>query len=621
MRYVIRETQGDVKNERRSCQGRGSTRHGNRWHVYLSAFLLLLVASLTLIGGCVSDEVNDRSMLAAYQRQLADRGPQLRQDAEDPNVAPLGLLKPVDAGDEPVPDLEMDVDPNTGGKVVALTLDQAITRSLSNSPEIRVVSFDPEIARHEVTKATGDFDPTAFSRVNYDDQDNPQNSFYEPGEAETRLFESGVKQRMPLGTEWSASYTLSHIWDSLARPIPPTRYEPMVVFQLRQPLLRDAGLEVNLAGVNIARLNYEAALLGFRERAEAVAVGVTAAYWRLIQARSDVEVQRELVQQTDETLQKVVGRRDIDATDVQIKQAESYAMSRKATLLTLEKRVTDVQDVLARLIADPKINTTSELEIVPATNLEFPEELPEQAALLERSLATAMKRNPGIQQAHLGVKVAEINIQVAENQKMPRLDLTGSARAQGLDRDSVKAHRQIEEVDYTTYGVGLTFEYPLGNRQRHAEWLRRKVERRKAVSVLQNTADQVAVQVREAMRRVQTSLAEVKVQVAAAEAARVHLRTLEESELIRERLTPEFLLVKLQAQETHAQAQRAEVNAMAEFNVAMAELAQATGTVFDLQAMEASLSTVVDTSAAAEPPEALEREIPPVKPWEVSPSF
>ena len=580
-----------------------------------------LVSWLVLTGGCVSDEVNDRGMLAAYQRQLADRGPQLRQDAEDPNAEPLGLLKPVDTGGESVPALEMDVDPNTGGKVVALTLNQAVARSLSNSPEIRVVSFDPEIARHEVTKATGDFDPTAFSRVNYDDQDSPRNSVYQPGEAETRLFESGVKQRTPLGMEWSASYALSHIWDDLGyRPIP-TRYEPMVVFQLRQPLLRDAGMEVNLAGVNTAKLNYEAALLGFRERAEAVAVGVMAAYWRLIQARKDVEIQRELVQQTGETLRKVVGRRDIDATDVQIKQAESYDMSRKALLLQFEKRVTDVQDVLARLIADPQINTTSELEIVPSTALEFPEELPEPAAMLERSLPTAMKRNPGIQQAHLGVEVAEINIKVAENQKMPRLDLIGSARAQGLDRHSVEAHRQIEDVDYTTYGIGLTFEYPIGNRQRHAEWLRRKVERRKAVSILQNTADQVAVQVREAMRRVQTSLAEVKVQMAAAEAARVHLRTLEESEVIREQLTPEFLLVKLQAQETYAQARRSEINAMAEFHVAMAELAQATGTVFDLQTVEASLSTVVDTTVETEQPEDRREDVPPVKPWEVSPSF
>jgi outer membrane protein TolC len=575
---------------------------------------------LLLTSGCVSDKVNDRGKLAAYQRRLAARGPQARQDANDPN-APLGLLTPVDTARKAVPDLKIDVDPNTGRKVAPLSLDEAIARSLSNSPEIRVVSFDPEIARHEVTKEVGGFDPAAFSRINYEDQDAPPQSSFQAGQAENRLFESGVRQRTVLGTEWSASYALSRIWDDLTffRSITGTRYEPMVIFQLRQPLLRDAGWEVNLAGVNIAKLNYEAALQGFRERAEAVAAGVIAAYWRLAQAQHDLQIQRELVEQTEETLHKVAGRRDIDATDVQIKQAESYALSRKATLLDLERRVTDVQDALARLLADPQINTTSELAIVPTTNLESPVSLPEQAVLLERSLATAVASHPVIQQAQLGVKVAEINVEVAENQKMPRLDLVASARGSGLSKDRIEAHDQIGDWQYATYGIGVTFEYPLGNRERQAEWLRRKVERRKAVSILQNTADQIAVRVREAMRRVQTSEAQVKVQAEAAEAARVHLRALEESEAIRERLTPEFLLVKLQAQETHAQARRAQVDATAELNVALTELAQATGTVLNLQTVDASVSTIVDETAAKK--EGDEQKTPLIKPWEISPSF
>ena len=193
------------------------------------------------------------------------------------------------------------MDPNTGEKTTTLTIEQAITRALANSPEIRIVSFDPEIARQEVAKAAGDFDPTAFSRVNYEDQDNPRNSIFEPGEAETRLFESGVKQRTVLGSEWSASYGLSRIWDDLSGRTVPTRYEPMVIFELRQPLLRDAGMQVNLAGVNVAKLNYEASLLGFREKAEAVSAAVITAYWRLVQARRDVEIQRQLVEETNET--------------------------------------------------------------------------------------------------------------------------------------------------------------------------------------------------------------------------------------------------------------------------------------------------------------------------------
>ena len=559
--------------------------------VFCSVACLLLICT----GGCVSDGVRDGSLVATYQRRLAEAGPQPRLDAGKVSEEDsLDLLTPAQTGEPPAPDLKIAVDPNTGEEIALLTVEQAITLSLANSPEIRVVSFDPEIARQDVTAAAGVFDPTVFSRINYEDQDSPQNSIFEPGQAETRLFESGVQQRTPLGTEWSASYALARVWDDLFGRTLPTRYEPAVIFELRQPLLRDAWEQVNLADVNVAKLNYEASLLSFRERAEALSSAVTVTYWRLVQARRDVEIQRQLVEQTDETLRKVEGRRDIDATDVQIKQARAYALSRHATLLELRKRVVDIQDALARLIADPRINTTSALTIVPATAPQAPDELPDLATATDRALATAMKRNPLVQRARLGVEVAEINVQVAQSQRMPRLDLVGSTRARGLDRDYPEANEQIEGTDYVSYAVGLTFEYPLGNRQRQAEWMRRRLERRKAVSTLHSEADEVALTVKESLRRVRTSLAEVRIQHQAAEAARIHLVTLEEVEQIRDRLTPEFLLVKLQAQETYAQARRAEVAALTELNVAAAELAQSTGTILDLRMVESSLTSIAD---------------------------
>jgi len=562
---------------------------------------LVLAGCLIGAGGCISDRVRDGSKVSLYQRQLAERGSQLRRsDQQPPSSEPLGLLKPVETHEDAIPGLQVIVDLNTGERTARLTIEQAVARVLANSPEIRIVSFDPEIARQEVAQAAGEFDPVAFSRVNYDDQDNPHNSLFEPGQAETRLLESGLKQRTPSGSQWSASYALARVWDDLVGRTLTTRYEPMVIFELRQPLLRDAGAHVNLAGVDVARLNYEAALLGFRQKAEAVSAAVIGAYWRLVQARRDVAIQQELVEQTNATLRKVEGRRDIDATDVQTQQAAAYAGSREAVLLDLKKQVADVQDALVRLISDSQVNTTGELTLLPASEPRVVPQIPEPAAMVDRTLATAMQRNPAIQQAQLGVRVAQINLEVAKNQRMPRLDLVGSVRARGLGEDQSAAHEQIEEGQYTGYAVGLNLEYPLGNRSRQAQWLRRQWERRKATSILHNTADHVAVQVRERARRVQTSFDVVGVQSRAVRAATIALATLEESEPIREKLTPEFLLVKLEAQETCAQARRAEVNAVVEFNIALAELAQAAGTILDFQMVAASLSSIVQPSSGAE---------------------
>ena len=93
---------------------------------------------------------------------------------------------------------------------------------------------------------------------------------------------------------------------------------------------------------------------------------------------------------------------------------------------------------------------------------------------------------------------------------------------------------------------------------------------------------------------VETNHAEIQVQKEAVEAARIHLQALEDSELIRERLTPEFLLVKLQAQEFLARSQRAEIKAIVDYNIALARLAQTTGTVLEMRYVQTALPTASD---------------------------
>jgi len=566
---------------------------------------LFSVFCVILLGGCVSDETEGEDFLVCYQQTLADQGPQKRADSQDP-CDPLGLLRPIAPVERPIPEIQIVSDPNTGRKTASLTIEQAITRALANSPEIRVVSFDPSIAKQEITKAAAQFDPTAFGRGNYKQDDNPVNSIYEPGQSDTRLLESGIKQKTPLGSEWSVSYAITRAWDDLAGRTLPTRYEPMLVFQLKQPLFRDAWEQVNLADVNIARLEHRMALLGFRRKAEDISTEVITAYWRLVQARRDLEVQQQLVQSSLETLTKVEGRREIDATDVQIKQAEAAAAVRKAVLLSAKKKVFDAQDTLVRLMADPQINTVSELEILPVSppevrisNLQFPN----SNLKIENFLSLAMERNPAVMLAKAAIDVEDINIRVAENQKMPRVDLTGQARTAGLARSPENAHDRLNSADFVSYGVGLSLEYPLGNRKGEAELLRRRFERKKAVSTLQNIADQVAIQAKERARAIETSLAELAVQKQAVEAAKIHLRALEDSEAIREQLTPEFLLVKLQAQEILAAGQRAEINATIQFNVSLAELAQTTGTVLQLHRVSTSLQSVLSAASADQNPE------------------
>jgi len=532
------------------------------------------------------------SVVTALTDPNADQKIVLASGVVPPGLPDEPARFPLDA----LSDLEIVTDPNTGQRIIALTIEQAVARMLANSPEIRVVSFDPSIAKLDVTRAASQFDFTAFGRVNYEEEDSPPNSIFQPGQSDVRTYETGIKQMGVTGAEWSVSYALTRSWDDLVGRALPTRYEPILGFQLTQPLLRDAWQDVTLAGVNIAKLNYEIALLGFREKSEDIATQVISAYWALFQARRDAEIHQELLDRTLDTLRKVEGRREIDATDVQIKQTEAFAKIREAALLHAKKVVWDAQEMLVRLMADVQLNVLDEFEIVPVSEASVEAQELEPSEALE----IAMRKNPIIQQARIGVEIADINIRVAENQKMPRLDLTATARTHALAQSPHTAHDRLETGDFASYAIGLSLEYPLGNRQREAELLRRRLERRKAIATLQNVADQVAIAAKEGVRRIGTTHSEIQVQKEAVEAARIHLQTLTDTEPVRERLTPEFLLVKLQAQETLANAQRAEIGAVADFNMSLVQLARILGTVLELHQVRSSLPIVSGFSDAVE---------------------
>ena len=564
---------------------------------YGSLTILLVILLIAPLAGCVSDEVDDEGVITSYQQTLAEQGPQRRADTEGKDsLSPLDLLKPTPTPEGIPSEVEIITDPNTGRKIVDLTIEQAIVRALANSPEIRVVSFDPSIAKQDITKAAAEFDVTTFGRTNFEQDDNPVSSIFQPGQSDARLLESGIKQKGITGSEWSLSYALTRSWDDLTGRTLSTRYEPILAFQINQPLLRDAWEQTNLAGVSIARLNHEIAVLGFRQKAEDVSTEVISAYWRLLQARRDFEVLQKLLQRTLETLKKVLGRKEIDATDVQIKQMEASAKAREAILLQASRKVIDAQDALVRLMADPQMSMLDELEIVPNTT---PSIMAKEFELSE-ILGLAMKKNPIMQQAQVAITIADINIRVAENQEMPRLDLIASSRIQGLARVQGQAQDRFNSGDYASYAVGLSLEYPLGNRQREAELLKRRIERRKAISTLQNVADQVAIQAKERIRMIETTHAEIQIQEDAAQAARIHLQAVEDSEPIRERLTPEFLLVKLQAQGALADAQRAEIKAVTDFNISLAQLAQTTGTVLELRQVSTALPVVSERDNISE---------------------
>jgi outer membrane protein TolC len=476
-------------------------------------------------------------------------------------------------------------------RLVRLSLDQAILRSLANSLDIRVVSYDPAVAREDIARAAAAFDYTLFGAIDTIHAENKQAITSTGSISKKRDWLLGVKQHTITGADISLQWAMTRSWDNSAfLKLFNTSYAPTAVLQVTQPLLRNAWPDFNLAQLRIARVNARASDAAFRDKVEEVITQAVSLYWTLIQARRSLQIQRRLLDQTQDTYGITLSRYQVDATGAVITQLQASVKIREAALITARKNILDVQQALARLLNDPELNALSDCEVVPTTPM-----VTEKLAIdpVDQML-TALNHNPQLEQARLGIAASEINVSVAKNQTLPKLDLSASAGIQDLAAHADTANREMLKGDYASYSIGLTMEYPIGNRGALAGLRQSKFQRTKAVVTMQNIADQIAVSIQERIRQIGSSYDQIVAQRAAVKASEAWLSAIEVTERVRARLTPEFLQVKLQVQQTLASSQQAELQAMVDYNSALADLARITGTTLDQHRVEISMSQVVN---------------------------
>jgi outer membrane protein TolC len=142
------------------------------------------------------------------------------------------------------------------------------------------------------------------------------------------------------------------------------------------------------------------------------------------------------------------------------------------------------------------------------------------------------------------------------------------------------------DSDFVDYLLGLVFEYPLGNRAAEAAFRQARLQRTSAVVGYQQAVQIVVLDVKRALRDVITFyeliMATRSFRVAQAE----NLRPLLVEEQTMAGLTPEFLNLKFQRQETLAQARQQEIGALANFDKSLAALYRAMGTGLKMKGID-----------------------------------
>ncbi len=570
-------------------------RFGQTLGAVLVAAFLTLPACRSPFSAEQGDDVLRRRVAGAIDRELAGvpDDHRLLETTQPPGEVEVEL-----AGREadlaaigpkvPFPEGKLDLGPDLTGarqQEVALNLKSVIESAVRNNLSIQLGRLQPAINASDVVAAEAAFDAVFLANINYDSIDEPTvvpavGMPPVPVGTPTQVneqwrFETGVRQRLTSGGEVFVTTDLSRFDNrtpGLAL-VPDPSYTAAVRLGITQPLLRGFGTSVNTASIRLARNAERGSIQQLRLDLLNLLEATEAAYWSLVFAWQDLAIQEWLLEVGIQVRDIMDRRRDFDTKPAQYSDAVATVETRKALTISARRDIRFASDRLKVLMNDPQLTVGSEALLVPADAMI---ESPIRYNLRE-AVITAVANRPEIEQAVLGIDDSAIRQMLADNNRLPLLNVSAQMDFFGLDNAGDEAYSNLFDGNFVDYLLGLAFEYPIGNRAAEAGYRRARLERSSAVIAYQRAVQDVILDVKNALRDCITNYELIQANRSSRIAAAENLRALLVEEETLAALTPEFLNLKFQRQDRLAAAQRDETASLVSYNTSVASLYRTMG--------------------------------------------
>ncbi len=569
--------------------------------------LLLAAAALTVVGCSPSplrpgSELELRnSVIQSIQRELAGaaRHPEPRFTAPMPDDLPIEerfydeLNRMAGPNAEP-PKREPFGEDLLGEptQLEGVALEHAVRLAVANNLEVQFARFEPAIAEADVVAAQAQFDFVFGADTRYNRVDRPGLSTSSAfgsssGDTQQERFENEFSLRKLLTGGGQFATRLEHDFvddESNGRTFEPNPSNDVgISFQYDQPLLRNFGSRVALAQVYLNQNAERAAIADLNRVLNNRVHETEQTYWELWRSHWDLAIVQRLLERGEDVEEKLRIRREagLEVSQAQLADAVSRVKQRRSQVRQAQNAVRRNSDRLKQFVNDPRVPVGSEIVLAPS---DAPLEEPFEFSLLD-AMTTAVLTRPEVDQAILGISDATIRQEVADNQRLPQLNLVAQMRLSGLD-DGMGGYNQAFEGKYLDTLVGLVFEQPIGNRAAEADYRKRRLQRQQAVKSYRNTAQNIIREVKDALDNVYLQYQLVGQRRQARIAATESLRSLEVEQEQLEGLTAVQLDLRLNRQERLATAEREEIQALADYNIAMSELFRVTGTILPRNGIE-----------------------------------
>jgi outer membrane protein TolC len=186
----------------------------------------------------------------------------------------------------------------------------------------------------------------------------------------------------------------------------------------------------------------------------------------------------------------------------------------------------------------------------------------------------ALYNRPDLAQARLAVERSDVEVRFRKNQLFPSLDMIGHYGGLGIDESYGSVISDTLHFRNPEYFYGAVVSFPLSNLRERNDYYASKTTRQIIELQLRKAEQEVLLQVADWLNRVQSRFSQTGSTRRARTYAEAALSA--EQKKLQNGLSTSFFV--LQLQETLTAARTAEVQALADYNKAVAQLAFAEGT-------------------------------------------
>jgi len=488
-----------------------------------------------------------------------------------------------------------------GAQESVITLNQALRYTLVNNFDVALERLNVESAQADLDVAASEFDPSLEASLFTRSNRSPASSVFsdpEINESDSLTGAVGIAGRTSFGSSYSLGVeTGQSQTNSTFQSIDPA-YESALKLELTQPILRDAGWEVNTWKLTAGAAN--SAIAESRLRASLIrAAGDTIeAYWELVFAMENVQTQRELLEwsrQFENMIQAKVAAGVLAPID--IIQAQASTASAEEQVVSAESELDRRADILLKLMNPGMESRLWKAQLIPVPMPAKPPPAPE----MRDYTTVAGEKRPELAMARKEVESRKAELAYHDNQRLPALEAVASLRLNGLRGeaqpvvDVTTGETKISQLEgsagdsmsdsasgkYYDYSLGLRLTWPLGGRGPEGRYAKSARQTESAVIKLRELEKSVAMEARNARREVDNAAKRFQAASVARDLAEKKL----EAEMKKFAAGASTLFQAVEYRKELATQRGRELRAVADCLIAQARLDRATGETLEANSL------------------------------------